>query len=437
MAKNKKKKVVSKLKKNEELRFGTNYEEIEDNAEEDDEFSSDLCKKDEAYASKFFFSSPMFIKGVEDCLVLHDSHAHPILQEEDVFATMFLGRGVGKGHPLLLTIGTANMAGSPHSSSSRLLGLGKFGSSSSPSIAKGIDDNVLSSSPSTTKESDAPLLGKVLGSMAAKNGLKDGQAMNGKWKDLFSSNRSAESITKLVLFSELNNASSCSLLENDLCNLKDVWKSCIVGFCKNCKVIVHNTSLCPHALDKNVPKAPVTDKVVSATEKILVKWQVPIKEVISDKERPIEQQLSDVPSWPKVNEEASRPNASEDPSQPNIYDSLPWLNSSKMPSRPNDVQGSSFNESFDEQRFDPIQMESNAGEWIGAKKRNGKSRMANDSSSTLGPPTVVVSSLGDPVYSVGINVDSLCGVTTWSGIRRTGVLPRSKGLKALAPTNLC
>ncbi|KAJ6423302.1 hypothetical protein OIU84_024276, partial [Salix udensis] len=318
MAKNKKKKVVSKLKKNEELRFGTNYEEIEDNAEEDDEFSSDLCKEDEAYASKFLFSSPMFIKGVEDCLVLHDSHAHPILQEEDVFATTFLGSGVGKVHPLLLTIGTANMAGSPHSSSSKLLGkehggshskagLGKFGSSSSPSIAKGIDDNVLSSSPSTTKESDAPLLGKVLGSMAAKNGLKDGQAMNGKWKDLFSSNRSAESITKL-----------------------------------------------------NVPKAPVTNKVVSATEKVLVKWRVPIKEVISDKERPIEQQLSDVPSWPKVNEETSRPNASEDPSQSNIYDSLPWLNSSKMPSRPNDVQGSSFNESFDEQRFDPIQMESNA-----------------------------------------------------------------------------
>ena len=96
MAKNKKKKVVSKLKKGEELRkklvlaleapipafplspssfsqgnstyesngscpaksshshdrFGPNYEEFEDSEEEEYEFDPTLCKEDEAYASK-------------------------------------------------------------------------------------------------------------------------------------------------------------------------------------------------------------------------------------------------------------------------------------------------------------------------------------------------------------------------------------------------
>ena len=130
--------------------------------------------------------------------------------------------------------------------------LGSNGSSSSLSLARVIGGNVLTSSPSIAKESDAPLLGQNLGSMTAMNGLekvgvapslqqsmtttlgnglgnmvvknssKDGQASNGKWKDLFSSNHSVESKTKLVQFSVLNNASSCSLLENNFGNLKDV-----------------------------------------------------------------------------------------------------------------------------------------------------------------------------------------------------------------------
>ncbi|KAJ6433806.1 hypothetical protein OIU84_017498 [Salix udensis] len=161
--------------------------------------------------------------------------------------------------------------------------LGRFGFSSSPSIAEGIDGSVVSSSPPIAKENEAPLLSKVLRNMAAMNGSMDGQAMNGKWKDLFSSNRSVVSETKLV--------------------------------------------------------------------------------------RTIDKHLGDVPSRPKANEEASRPNASDLPPRPN---------STEMSSRPNDVQGS-LNESIDEQRFDPMQMESNVSDWTVVKKRNGKPRVANDS----------------------------------------------------------
>ena len=127
---------------------------------------------------------------------------------------------------------------------------------------------------------------------------------------------------------------------------------------------------------------------------------------------PIEQQSSDEPSRPMTNEENSRPRDCEEPS------------------RPNDTDGSSLSASFDEQRVDPMQMETDVGEWMTVKKRNGKSRVANDKA-------IVVTSLGDPVCPVGIDVDSLGGVTTQSGIRQMSVLPRSKGLKALAPANLC
>ncbi|KAJ6693697.1 hypothetical protein OIU85_004471 [Salix viminalis] len=121
---------------------------------------------------------------------------------------------------------------------------------------------------------------------------------------------------------------------------------------------------------------------------------------------PIVKQSSDESSRPMTNEEASQPMDCE-------------------------LQGSSYlNESFDEQRVDPMRMETDAGEWTIVKKRNGKSRVVSDNA-------VVVTSLGDLVCLVGIDVDPLYGVTTRSGIWRTSVLPRSKGLKALAPVNLC
>ncbi|KAJ6418311.1 hypothetical protein OIU84_001649 [Salix udensis] len=70
---------------------------------------------------------------------------------------------------------------------------------------------------------------------------------------------------------------------------------------------------------------------------------------------------------------------------------------------------------------DPMQLESDA--WVSGrllKKRNGKLKMANDNA-------IAVTSLGNPVSLVGIDVDPLCGVTTRGGSRRTGFSPRSKG----------
>ncbi|KAJ6762419.1 hypothetical protein OIU74_025010 [Salix koriyanagi] len=58
-------------------------------------------------------------------------------------------------------------------------------------------------------------------------------------------------------------------------------------------------------------------KVVSAAEKVLVKRWVPVKKVIPDQVKPIEQQSSDEPSWPLTHEEASRPIGCEEQSQPN------------------------------------------------------------------------------------------------------------------------
>lgn len=54
----------------------------EDSGEEEDDSGSKMCKEDEAHAYKFFFSSPMLAKVLEDGLVIHSSHAHPISQGE-------------------------------------------------------------------------------------------------------------------------------------------------------------------------------------------------------------------------------------------------------------------------------------------------------------------------------------------------------------------
>ncbi|KAJ6406951.1 hypothetical protein OIU84_010461 [Salix udensis] len=62
--------------------------------------------EDEAHASKFFFSSPMSGMYANDCLVLHESHAQPIVQEEVAMAVAFLG----SGSPLQLSSGTTTMA---------------------------------------------------------------------------------------------------------------------------------------------------------------------------------------------------------------------------------------------------------------------------------------------------------------------------------------
>ncbi|KAJ6406953.1 hypothetical protein OIU84_010463 [Salix udensis] len=114
MAKNKKKNISSRLKKQDRLRqeqivlalvlpipstptpssssgssptksshshgrFGPCHG-YEDSGEKEDDSGSKMCKEDEAHAYKFFFSSPMLSKVLEDGLVIHGSHAHPISQ---------------------------------------------------------------------------------------------------------------------------------------------------------------------------------------------------------------------------------------------------------------------------------------------------------------------------------------------------------------------
>ncbi|KAJ6418304.1 hypothetical protein OIU84_001642 [Salix udensis] len=108
--------------------------------------------------------------------------------------------------------------------------------------------DVLSSSPSKAKENGSKVR-EDSESLAAKIDLMDGHATNGKWKDLFSSNHSAESRSKL-----------------------------------------------------NESKALVSAKEVSTTIKVTIKRYVPIKEVIPEQKKPVVQNLKEVPSWPDTNE---------------------------------------------------------------------------------------------------------------------------------------
>ncbi|KAG5226797.1 DUF4283 domain-containing protein [Salix suchowensis] len=222
----------------------------------------------------------------------------------------------------------------------------------------------------------------------------------------------ARILVEIDLLADLKHSVILELPNGTSVNQKIVYET-LPRYCKHCRVIGHNTSLCPHSLNKKEASAPMTAKVVEAVEKGLVKRWVPVKQVFPDQVKSIEQKLSDEPYRPTNCEEPSRPTNCEEHF------------------RPNDMQVSSpLNESLDEQRVDPMQMETDAGEWTIVKRRNGKSKVPNDNA-------VVVSSLGDPVSMVGIDIDPLCGVTTRSGIRRSGDLARSKGLKALAPVQLC
>jgi len=53
---------------------------------------------------------------------------------------------------------------------------------------------------------------------------------NGKWRDLFSSNRNFSSCPKLMHFSALHDTQSCSFLSEDLDHSSDDWKLCAIGY---------------------------------------------------------------------------------------------------------------------------------------------------------------------------------------------------------------
>jgi hypothetical protein len=53
---------------------------------------------------------------------------------------------------------------------------------------------------------------------------------NGRWQDLFSSNRNTSICSKLMHFSDYNAIPSCPFLEEDLDHSSDDWKLCVVGY---------------------------------------------------------------------------------------------------------------------------------------------------------------------------------------------------------------
>ncbi|KAJ6913938.1 hypothetical protein NC651_016249 [Populus alba x Populus x berolinensis] len=54
--------------------------------------------------------------------------------------------------------------------------------------------------------------------------------VNGKWRDLFSSNRNISSCPKLMHFSALHDIPSCPFLTKDLDHSCDDWKLCAIGY---------------------------------------------------------------------------------------------------------------------------------------------------------------------------------------------------------------
>jgi len=78
---------------------------------------------------------------------------------------------------------------------------------------------------------------------------------NGKWRDLFSSNRNTTICSKLMHFSCYNAIPSCPFLEEDLDHSSDDWKLCVVGYVSGkfpgyraLNSIIANTWKCPPTL---------------------------------------------------------------------------------------------------------------------------------------------------------------------------------------------
>ncbi|KAJ6316080.1 hypothetical protein OIU78_019375 [Salix suchowensis] len=391
--------IWSSLQRHPRTAISTTVEDSDEEEEEDDEVDSHSCMEDEASASKFFFSSPMSYKGDEACLLMHESHALSNAQEGEG-ATEILGSGAD-GNPSLLLEGVDAAA---------VVGRG--------------DDGILPLQlsahplPSLSALKNHVSCGDVV-SETLKNHVGCSDVMSetlvkGK-ENLGAVTLSVGTIPLAVPFQ--SSPSKFNVKEHDgLTVVPARGKEKIGADVPSIQLSAAaggSNGGCSSSSHAKEMDAPMTVKVVEAVEKGLVKRWVPVKKVIPDQVKSIEQQLIDEPSRPTNCEEASRPT--------NCGEQF----------RPNDMQVSSpLNESLDEQRVDPMQIETDAGEWTVVKRRNRKSKVANDNA-------VVLSSLGDPVSMVGIDVDPLCGVTTQSGIRRSGDLARSKGLKALAPMYLC
>ncbi|KAJ6303498.1 hypothetical protein OIU77_017387 [Salix suchowensis] len=332
--------------------------------------------EDEASASKFFFSSPMSYKGDEACLLMHESHALSNAQEGEGAAEI-LGSGAD-GNPSLLLEGV-DAAAVVGRGDDGILPL-KLSAHPLPSLSA-LKNHV----------SCGDVVSETLKNHVGCSDVMSETLVKGK-ENLGAVTLSVGTVPLAVPFQ--SSPSKFNVKEHDGltvvpargkekigADVPSIQLSAAAGGSNG------GCSSSSHAKEMDV-------KVVEAVEKGLVKRWVPVKKVIPDQVKSIEQQLIDEPSRPTNCEEASRPT--------NCGEQF----------RPNDMQVSSpLNESLDEQRVDPMQMETDAGEWTVVKRRNRKSKVANDNA-------VVLSSLGDPVSMVGIDVDLLCGVTTRSGIRR-------------------
>ena len=80
-------------------------------------------------------------------------------------------------------------------------------------------------------------------------------SINGRWRDLFSSNRNTPICSKLMHFSNYNAIPSCPFLEEDLDHSSDDWKLCVMGYMSGKfsgyrahNSIIGNTWKCPASL---------------------------------------------------------------------------------------------------------------------------------------------------------------------------------------------
>ncbi|KAJ6387702.1 hypothetical protein OIU78_000001 [Salix suchowensis] len=395
-------------------------------------------------ASSPTMKSLKIVRRKKDCLVLHESQVQPLVQVEAAMTAA----SFGSDSPLLLSAGTAPMAAPrpqasspPFAMENFIVGAGVVGST------KGKEkEDAVSLQLQAAAAGDVGLLDRFCPSSSVAKEMDAGDSPSSFAKEnavilhgngavaldlvtvgdaplplpMAALHDSHDLLSSLPIAKVLcDNATTSNAVANETSKLgkemgsKAAQPDCVrIGAAKTAyaKVGAVKPDSVKSAATHRGVLAPAVAKVFSATEKVLVKRWVPVKKVAPDQVKPNEQP-SDEPSQPLPHVEAPRPAGCEEQSRPN-----------------DDVQVfSSLNESLDEQRVDPMQMETHAGEWTVVKKRNGKSKVANDKA-------VVVR---DPVCSVGIDVDPFCGVTTRSGIRLTGVPRRSKGLKALALVPLC
>jgi len=107
-----------------------------------------------------------------------------------------------------------------------------LGSSSPPSSPATVapEQPASASLPSVVPAPPASPKGATFASSSPVLAGKPSSPVNGKWRDLFSSNRTVSSSTRLMHFSAFHDIQSCSFLPEDLDHSCDDWKLCAIGY---------------------------------------------------------------------------------------------------------------------------------------------------------------------------------------------------------------